>query len=433
MKASLRVLGLAVLGLGFGLPASGQDMARVRRTIDYLASPRLHGRGYVRGGDAKAADFLVRRFAELGLEPLAPNFRQPFTLTVNTFPDRLILRVDGQTLRPGYDFIADPISGGGRIEGPVTPLDSLIFTDEAAGRRFLAQPLERHIVVLRQRDADRLRTLPDEFARHLAQAAALITLVPDKLTASVADRQAPQPQLRVLASRWPATARRAKLDVTARLARNYRSQNVLGLVRGSTQPDSLLVITAHYDHLGRMGGRTYFPGANDNASGTALLLELAAHFARPENRPAYSIAFMAFGAEEAGLLGSRHFVAQPLVALPRIRFLLNLDLAGTGQDGLTVVNGRIHERAYQQLVRLNDQGRYVPSIAARGKAANSDHYPFSEAGVPAFFVYQRGTPSFYHDVLDRAATLPLTGFPGAFQLLTAFLRLQGGAPAGAAR
>ena len=72
----------------------------------------------------------------------------------------------------------------------------------------------------------------------------------------------------------------------------------------------------------------------DGATGVPLNAELAAHYARPENQPAYSVVFLLFGAEEAGLVGSRYFVAHPLVPLPRIKFLVNLDLLGTGEDGV---------------------------------------------------------------------------------------------------
>lgn len=401
-------------------PAAAQDMPRVRQTIATLTSPRLHGRGYVQQGERRAAEYLRQRFRALHLQPLAPNYSQAFTFDINTFPGRLSLRVGRQKLAPGADFIAAPGSGAGQLRGQPIQLDSLIFTNEAAGQRFLETSLQGRILVLHQRDAERLRTLPDVFARHVASAAARIELVPGKLTASLASQQAGQVQLQVLASRWPASPGPVQLAIDARLQPAYPAQNVVGMVRGTVQPDSFIVVTAHYDHLGRMGKRTFFPGANDNASGTALLLELAAHYAQPASRPRYSVVFLAFGAEEAGLVGSRHFVAHPLLALDRIRFLLNLDLEGTGQAGATVVNGRIHERAYQLLEQLNTSGGYLPGLAARGRAANSDHYPFSEAGVPAFFLYLRGIPTHYHDVYDRAETLPLTGFSGLYRLLLAY-------------
>ncbi|GGE98983.1 hypothetical protein GCM10011383_07250 [Hymenobacter cavernae] len=396
-------------------------MARVRQTIGTLAAPAMHGRGYVRQGDQQAARYLRKRFQDLGLQPLAPAYSQPFTLPVNTFPGQLSLQCGSVRLKPGVDFIAEPASGGGSLTTLALPLDTLAFTDEAVKQQFLNQPLQDRVVVLHQRNLARLQRFPD-LARHLDEARTRITLVDNKLTASIAQEQASQIRLQVLASKWPASEKaHVQLKVEAKLQPAYTTRNLIGYVCGRVQPDSFLVITAHYDHLGQMGRRAYFPGANDNASGTAMLLELAAHYSLPANRPAYSVVFILFGAEEAGLLGSQYFTEHPLFPLTRIRFLVNLDLLGTGEEGLTVVNGRLLEPTFQRLTQLNDTGHFVPQLAARGRAANSDHFPFSERGVPAFFFYTRGGITAYHDIYDRAETLPLTAFTGVFQLLTAFL------------
>ncbi|MBC6991003.1 M28 family metallopeptidase [Hymenobacter sp. BT491] len=392
----------------------------MRQTISDLTAPAMHGRGYVQQGEHKAAAYIRQRFEMLGLQPFTPNYQQPFSLTVNTFPGRMALRAGSKMLRPGKDFIAEPNSGGGKAKGAVLYLDTLIFTNETAGTRFLRQELRHRIVVLRQRDAERIRTLPDSFAQHLDEAAARITLV-SKLTASLSEQQAHQPRLHVLASSWPAPTQYASTVVQAILRPNYPTKNIIGYLPGSVSPDSFIVVTAHYDHLGHMGRRTYFPGANDNASGTAMLLELAAYYAQRQERPTMSIVFMAFGAEEAGLIGSHYFVDHPLFPLDRIRFLINLDLLGTGSDGITVVNGRQLAAPYHLLQQLNDSQHFVNSIAARGRAANSDHFYFSERGVPAFFIYTRGGIAAYHDVDDRAETLPLTAFSGVFKLLVEFV------------
>ncbi|MCB2376356.1 M28 family peptidase [Hymenobacter sp. BT635] len=418
-----RLLGL---GIGVGLVAvkaptvCAQDMGRARATITTLAAPAMHGRGYVKKGEQRAADYIRRRFQQLGLRSFTHRYAQHFPVSINTFPGRCTLLLDGRALEPGADFILEPASGSGDITGPLTLLDTLIFTDEAAGQRFLARSLQKQVLVLRQRDAERIRTLPEAFAQHLTQAAALITLVPDKLTASLAGHQISQPRLQVMAHRWPLQSKQATVQVDAVLLPKYPARNIIGYVPGSIQPDSFLVVSAHYDHLGRMGKNVYFPGANDNASGTALLLELAAYYAKPENQPAYSVVFMAFGAEEAGLLGSSYFVQHPLFPLANIRFLVNLDLEGTGQDGITVVNGRVLEQPFKALEKLNAGQRFLTSIAPRGRAANSDHHPFSEQGVPAFFLYTRGGSKAYHDIYDQPENLPLTAFAGVYQLVIAF-------------
>ncbi|UOR05216.1 M28 family peptidase [Hymenobacter aerilatus] len=433
------LLGVGLLPLG----AWAQDMPRVRQTITALTATRMHGRGYVRHGDQRAAAYLRQRFRQLGLQPLAPDYTQSFPITVNTFPGKLQLKLSfgmarfpvlghSHRLQPGKEFIAAPDSGPGKRGGllsavPVFHLDTLLFYDAVAQHRLLKRPWHGGGVAIRAADVPRLATLPLPLRQHLDSAALRFTLVP-KLTASLASTQAGQVRLEVLESVWNRYARQQEnptaqvaVRVDAELQRDYQTQNLIGMLPGTTQPDSFLVVTAHYDHLGTMGRRAYFPGANDNASGTAMLLELAAHYARPENRPACSMVFIAFGGEEAGLVGSRYFVQHPLLPLARIRFLLNLDLLGTGEEGITVVNGRVLPAAFQRLQQLNEAGHYVSSIAARGKAANSDHYYFTESGVPAFFLYTRGGPTAYHDVHDQAATLPLTAFASVFALITRFL------------
>lgn len=412
---------LLLLALLLAFPGLGQDMPRVRQTIADLTSPGMHGRGYVQEGDKVAASYLRQRFRNLGLQPLAPDYYQPFGLKINRFPGRLALQVGRKQLVAGRDFIAHAASGSGTLSGEVMHLDTLIFSDPAAGARFFRRKIKNKVLVLPKKFYGQLHRLPEEWIRKTETAKAVLLLVPGKLTASLASRQAPWPVLEVKQQSWPAKARRVSLQVDASLD-DYISQNVLAYIPGSVQPDSFLVITAHYDHLGRQGPELLFPGANDNASGTAMLLELASCYALPANRPRYSIAFLAFGAEEAGLLGSEYYTQNPPFPLSKIRFLLNLDLLGSGDEGLMVVNGSVLKKEFELLSRLNAGGKYVPKIKSRGKAANSDHYHFSEKGVPAFFFYTLGGPKAYHDPDDVAATLPLSRFPQVFKLIRAFLQ-----------
>jgi aminopeptidase YwaD len=451
LATSLVLLLLLSSSLFFAPPTQAQvpDLGRARRTIKALAAPKMYGRGYVNGGEQKAAAYLRGRLRQLGLQPLAPDFTQPFTLDVNTFPGKLEIQLITQTSRslvPGTDFIASPESGFWHSKGryQAVPLDTLVFTDSTAWRQYLLPYIHpdgsrpkpgpeavarlSQALVVRARDEARLTQLPPAMQQYIAQRPRF-TLVP-KLTASLAGQQATAPHLEILAGSWPINSSKElfTLQVDAELKRDYQTQNLAAIIRGRTQPDSFLVITAHYDHLGTMGKKAYFPGANDNASGVAMLLELAAHYARPENRPAYSIVFLLFGAEEAGLVGSRYFVAHPLIPLPRIKFLVNLDLLGTGEEGATIVNGKVHEAAYQRLTALNDAHHYLPRLTARGRAANSDHFPFSEAGVPAFFLYTRGGSQAYHDVHDQPTALSLARFAGAFGLIHDFLNDLGARP-----
>ncbi len=431
LATSLILLLLLSSSLFFAYPLRAQepDLTRARRTIEVLASPKMHGRGYVQQGEHLAAAYLRGRLHQLGLQPLAPDYTQPFTLDVNTFPGEMKLEASDKplfqpgrpALQPGRDYIAAPNSAGthGATFAKPLRLDSLIFSNADTARVWLHREVKFHTLLITEKQQARLRALPMPLRQHLDSAYAWVTLVP-KLTASLADEQAPQPRFEVLADRWR-DGYVIHMRIDAQLKHAYPTQNLAAIIRGSIQPDSFLVISAHYDHLGMMGKDVYFPGANDNASGVALLLELAAHYVRPENRPACSVVFLLFGAEEAGLIGSSYFVAHPLLPLKNIKFLVNLDLLGTGEEGATVVNGKVYEPAYQRLTALNDAHHFLPRLTARGRAANSDHYPFSELGVPAFFLYTRGGSQAYHDINDQPAALSLTGFTGAFGLVRGFL------------
>ncbi|MBL4735303.1 MAG: M28 family peptidase, partial [Flavobacteriales bacterium] len=183
--------------------------------------------------------------------------------------------------------------------------------------------------------------------------------------------------------------------------------------------DSTIVFTAHYDHLGRMGNTTYFPGANDNASGVSMLLDLARFYMIDSIK--YNVVFIAFAAEEAGLLGSKFYTENPLSPLKNIRFLVNIDLMGNGEEGITIVNGAIHHKEFELLCLLNDQNDLVPLVKKRGKAQNSDHYFFTENDVPAFFIYTLGGTKAYHDVFDISATLELKKYDEVFKLITGFI------------
>jgi Zn-dependent M28 family amino/carboxypeptidase len=170
-------------------------------------------------------------------------------------------------------------------------------------------------------------------------------------------------------------------------------------------------------------GPAIFPGANDNASGTSMLLDLARHYSLPENKPKYSIAFMAFSGEEAGLLGSMHYVSDPLFPLKNIRFLINLDMVGTGSKGIRVVNGETYEKEFTTLERINQEKNYLVVVGKRGPSSNSDHYPFFEKGVPSVFIYTTGDEfREYHNIYDVPEKLPFTKYNELFRLLSDFVK-----------
>lgn len=198
----------------------------------------------------------------------------------------------------------------------------------------------------------------------------------------------------------------------------YRSQNVCGYLPGET--DTMVVLTAHYEHLG-MNGDTIFFGAHDNASGTAAVMDMARILAQKYHR--YTYVFLLFGGEESGLVGSHHFTQHPLVDMAKIKLLLNIDLFCGGDEGLMVVNANSGKtQGYVDLMqRINAGHNYSPTVGRRDNAPNSDHYWFT-AFCPAIFVYTLGGPyGGYHSPADTCEGCGLNNYVRFMSLLLEFL------------
>ena len=409
-------------------PVPQEVLPYARMIVDTLSNPSMHGRGYVQEGHLKAASFIAAEFQRLGLKSFGNGFFQEFEVSVNTFPARVALKADSQKLEAGSDFLVAPCSQS--IEGSYPTL-YLSKKDVLEPNRLLQklQVSAGKILVVdqshfNQATAEEKKKLQEtlEFLKHFKNnpATAVVFLTTEKLTWHVAQQACETPQLVIKKELVAENISSFSLEIDNHYLKRLNTQNVVGLVKGKNPEKGVLVYSAHYDHLGQLGEQAYFPGANDNASGVAMLLSLARHYAKAENKPEQSILFIAFGAEELGLLGSQHFVKNPLVPLESINFLINLDITGTGEEGIKVVNGKVYEEEFQQLQALNEQHQLLPKVSARGEACNSDHCLFYEAGVPGFYIYTLGGIQAYHDIDDKAETLPLTEFEDLFTLLKLF-------------
>jgi aminopeptidase YwaD len=399
-----------------------QDMDYAREALSMLCSNQLAGRGYVDDGDSEAAFYIEQQFKDFDLQPWDYNYYQTFVIAVNSFPGKMELAVDGTKLTPGTDFIIAPDAPSVKGDWPITYLEKLpaIYP---SGRVMDSTLVLAGAVVLPD---SLMRTLPrpirEAMLKGLKKAGArlLIRASDTKLTWHVSANQNELPEFTVRDTFLTSRPARITVNAEAKLIKKHRTQNVLAYIPGTSGSDSTIVFTAHYDHLGKMGSNTIFRGANDNASGVTMLLSLAKHFAKQENAPQHNIAFIAFAAEEMGLEGSFHYVENPIFPLSDITFLINLDIVGTGDEGIKVVNGTVHEKLFGELVEMNAAGKYLPKVEPRGKAAISDHHPFTEKGVPCFYMYTLGGSTAYHDPNDRPEGLSLTGFQGLFRLLVEF-------------
>jgi aminopeptidase YwaD len=403
--------------------AIAQDIDYARNVINDLCAPEMHGRGYVNGGDEAAAHYLRNQLEKMGVTAFDFNYYQDFKMSVNSFPEAMEVEVDGKKLQPGIDFLVSSDAPSVSGDYDIIYLNKSVIGNPNKMDEFEKANKKGKAVLL---DSTGFNKVQKEYflnaEKNPFEAEVVIKLLTEKLTWGVSQNVASFATLEILKGVFPADARKIKLNITNKFLPKYGSQNILGFIEGKTKPDSSIVFSAHYDHLGMMGSETMFPGANDNASGTSMLLNLAQHYAKPENKPDYTIVFIFFGAEEAGLVGSKFYTENPVFPLEEIKLLINIDLAGTGDEGITVVNGSVFEKEFNKLKELNEAKKYLAQVKVRGKAANSDHYYFTEKGVPAFFIYTMGGIKAYHDVYDKPETLPLTEFQDLFRLLTDFVK-----------
>jgi hypothetical protein len=402
------------------LDAQNKEQARI--WIDTLASPFMKGRGYAHKGDQIAADFLAGEMKKLGLNPFFEDksFLQPFTHSVNVFENEQELCMGNRKLKPGKEFIISPFSGN--VHGnfrPVIYKDAEIENIKALTAK--EKSFKKKAIVLWPSHAEMLKKARAAISECLAQTDVVILINPAKLTWSVSDYSVSgKAVFEVDAKYVEEFSPDSRLKITSRseFLKEYVSYNLGGYIEGAIK-DTFILITAHYDHLGMMGS-ALFPGAGDNASGTAMMLDLASYYTG-QSKPKYSLLFLAFAGEEAGLKGSRHFVESQSGFLKKIRFVMNIDLMGGGSVGSTVVNGTEYPAEFDRMVAINEKYQLLGRVKARGKAANSDHYWFSEKGVPAFFMYSEGDVSAYHDVHDTRENLPLTRYNELFLLIRYFI------------
>lgn len=199
--------------------------------------------------------------------------------------------------------------------------------------------------------------------------------------------------------------------------------NLFAVVRGTSAPDQFVVVSAHFDHLGRREGSIY-PGADDNASGVAGILAAASWFIR--HKPERSVLFVAFDAEEQGLQGARYFVKNPPVDLKQIVTAVNLDMISRGDANTLWAAGTSYYPALKDPVTEAARARQIkvqfghdrPKAEGGGLddwTNSSDHGPFHAAGIPFLYFGVEDHPD-YHKPTDTAEKIPRAFFGEAVTL-----------------
>ncbi len=409
----------------YSFSLTGQNLDYAKEIVKTLASPKFKGRGYVENGNKIAAEYIKGQYSEIGLKPFKKDYFQSFKVEVNIFPSRMNLYFDGVELIAGKEFIVDPYSPSIKGEYSVHIIKKRDLLDISNVEKAIQSSVGKVLIIdetdFEPENKEEAKKIDDyiNFLKYNPRIRSIGTIIysSEKLTWDNVSIQASKPSFIVNKEVDFTFVKKVTIEIDAKIV-NYKTQNIIGYIKGVEQPDTFLFAIGHYDHLGKMGSNTYFPGANDNSSGIAMLLNLAKYY--KSNPHKYSFVFIALSAEEIGLLGAKYFVDNPFVDLNKIKFLINFDLAGTGDDGIKVVNGKVYEEKFDILTKLNEENDYLKSVKIRGDACISDHCMFHEKGVPCFYIYTLGGTQAYHDIYDKSETLPLTEFVDYSKLMIDF-------------
>jgi peptidase M28-like protein len=202
---------------------------------------------------------------------------------------------------------------------------------------------------------------------------------------------------RQLAARSADTGTELRMEIVARQL-DATASNILALWPGSDPAlrEETIILGAHHDHFGIQAGLV-FPGADDNASGTAVVLEIARVLATTGSRPKRSLLFLSFAGEEQGLLGSRFYVAHPRYPLSATKAMINVDHAGVGNGHIIVGIAKLEKAAAQAAAEKVAAGG---KLELYGLFPGGDHVPFAEAGLPTAAIVTAGSHPDFHQPTD---------------------------------
>lgn len=419
----MRVIFL-ISALTFCLNVSSQNKEYAKSIIDTLSHSIMSGRAYQHNGANKAAEYIKNEFKNNGALSFENNYFQTFNSNLASVSHFVIN--DGQ-IKVGYDAVTTIRSASVSGEFKIAILDSATYINEKKFKKFLKKNIEKKIIAIPYQlinsNSENRQTLNRLANSNFKNAKGFILTTERQpiFDANVSRGFLDYPLITMTEASFKTIKnKKIKLELETIKHEKYELKNVVAYVPGNLYPDSFVVFTAHYDHLGMLGKDVYYPGANDNASGVAYLLDLAAYYS--SNPSDYSIAFIACAAEEAGLLGSFHFAENPLFPLENIKFLINLDMVGTGANGIHIVNATELPKQYEKFVEINEEHNLVANIGKGGKSCNSDHCPFVLKSVPAIFIFTRDeNHRHYHVPQDKADIIPLTAYNELFELMRIFI------------
>ena len=423
----------------------------LHKDLAILASDEYEGRETARPGQKKAAKYILERFKEIGVEPGGKNssFLQTFPVDARN-ASNVFITINGLRLELLKDFYYM-----GDLKDTSLNNKELVFLGYGIEEHYELDSIEKgysdydgknvegKIVVIREGVPDRSRvkqsdwtswrkklelakskgaagviTIKNKYDQGLERIAGIIEN-PNMQLHNPGKRKAnAMPNIYIsdsTASTFLSKISDSKISITVDIEEKLTSDNVLGYIEGTDLKEEIVIITAHYDHLGYDNGEVC-NGADDDGSGTVSVIQLAKAFQKAKNNgngPRRSILFMTVSGEEKGLWGSKYYSENPIYDLEKTVVDLNIDMIGRRDDKhdhdnyLYIIGAdRISEDLHLINEKVNDKYIKFDLDYTYNKASDpnqfyyrSDHYNFAKNGIPVIF-YFSGTHEDYHKPSD---------------------------------
>ena len=424
------------------------------QNVRILTSSEFDGRLPGSEGYNKAAQFVADKFSKLGLKPAGDEkYFQYFNVEYNKIESPAIFKsiVDGDTVNGeiGKDFVLRGFTGSNKFILPVVFCGYGLSRPDLNYDDYAGINVKNKIVIVfkqnpkwKNDDKDWGTNYPREKSlvakKKGAKGILFISLPndekPQPLIGSVMHGDGEQPidfpqlhisleaanrllsrtgfsisdvQTKIDEKKKPLSmnlATKAQVEVTAIYEKNAKTMNIVAMIEGSDPKlkNEFVVIGAHLDHVGSQAG-LLFPGANDNASGSAGVLEIADAFVKGGIQPKRSVVFVLFASEEQGLNGSKHFVESWKNGYDKIIAMINLDCIGYG-DSIQVGNGKSAPKLWE-IANQIDETSFNSMVDRTWSGGGADATPFFEKDIPCLYFVTTNSYDHLHLPSDKVETL----------------------------
>jgi aminopeptidase YwaD len=420
IKASVLILSLATINFAWAV-TNKISLAQVTKDISYLASDELKGRGNYSPEIRLAANYIAKRFQQSGLVPAngisGADFLQKYQITKTT-PTKLNLTINGQYLAFENLAMASTVTSFSWVINNRTKNTALTIhdIDKNDDMQAIVNTLNRqggnHLVLLNPAHKEMF----ERYQRYLQQGSTRLTQEDHNKTSG---------GIIVIALTTITTEKINTLHVSGVSTVNKNQlNNVVAILPGKTKPEEVVLYSAHYDHLGVKTGEgdVIYNGADDDASGTAAIINLAQYYAKQGNN-ARTLMFAAFSAEEIGGFGSRYFSKK--IDPQKITAMINIEMIGKPSKfgaGTIWMTGMERSNLGDQLnTALAKSGKkiYEDPYPEQGLFYRSDNATLARLGVPAhsFSSTQLDKDLHYHETSDDLASLNLNSLHQIIEML----------------